>query len=317
MLSRLYEDLGFASSPPSAVTTRLGNALNEAHRAVLREPALSRLRDTATPISFASEADRVMYGLPSQLMRVTVITERTNDRELSALSLQELREHDPGLTSTGTPWAFVPLGYGPISRLPAATGIWAASASASDTTQTVQINGVRSGGLSTGDLTATLTGTTRAAIGTVTDIVDLQVVSLSAVGVGVVSLYDASSSGNVIAEIPIGQTAPQYFRVQLYPTPDAAITYYVDGTYRIPTLDDAQDVPMLPDDFHDMLMDYARWREYERTSDTERAMLARSDWTTALSRLKHSVSAMAADMPVMGRMNRPRYSRFGAWTPAE
>jgi hypothetical protein len=137
------------------------------------------------------------------------------------------------------------------------------------------------------------------------------------VGVGVVSLYDASSSGNVIAEIPIGQTAPQYFRVQLYPTPDEAITYYVDGTYRIPTLDDAQDVPMLPDDFHDMLMDYARWREYERTSDTERAMLARSDWTTALSRLKHSVSAMAADMPVMGRMSRPRYSRFGAWTPAE
>lgn len=317
LLSDLYRDLNFQDTPATAVTTRLKAHLNKAHQAILREPSFSRLRDTTSPLTFASVANQAIYGLPAQINRVRAITERDNDRQLQPITLEELRADDPGLTATGTSWAFVPLSYGPIKYVPAATGIWVASSSASDTSQTAMVNGVRTGGIATGDQTATINGTTRTAIGSFTDYVDVQTISISAVGVGLISFYDASTGGNTIAEIPIGKLSPRYFRVQLYPIPSSAITYYVDGQYDIPELDDTQDVPMLPEEFHDLLSAYARMREYERLGDNDRMMFAANEYTTGLSRLKHMVSTSPSEMPVMGRPVRRRFSRYGPWAPAD
>lgn len=315
LLSDLYRDFNFGASPDAIITTRLKGYINKAYNALLREPSLARLRDTTAPLTFASVANQAIYGLPSQLSRISAITERDNDRDLESMTLDTLRRSDPGLTSTGTPWAFVPLGYGPTKYTPASTGIWAASSASGDTTQVVQINGVRSNGLPTGDITATLTGTSRVQLGTLTDYVELQTVTISAVGTGLITLYDASSSGNTLAEIPIGQLYPRYWRVQLYPMPESAITYYVDGTYNIPILDDTVDVPMLPEEFHDLLAAYARMREYEKQGDLERNQLAEQEWTTGVNRLKHKVATSGAETHVLGRPMRRRFSRLGPWAP--
>lgn len=315
LLTDLYADLGYAASPPAAVTTLLTRDLNKAHKALLREPSLTRLRDTLSPLTFASVADQAIYGLPTALERIRVLTERDNDREIEPISIADLRRLDPGLSSTGTPWAYVELGYRPVQAVPASTGIWAVSSSAADTTQTITINGVRSAGLPTGDVTATMTGTSRVALGTLTDYIDVTGVSLSAAAAGVVSLYDASTGGTELAQIPIGARTSQYVCIQLYPTPTGAITYYVDGTMRIVELDDSQDSPMLPEEFHDLLAAYARMREYERKGDS-RLGVATDEWLRGLNRLKHYVSSQPGRSYVLGTASARHTSRYGPWYPA-
>ena len=317
LLSDLYRDFNFQTTPATDVTTRLTAYLNQAHTNLLREPSLTRLRDTLAPLTFASVAAQTIYGLPANLVRIYSITERDNDRYLQSMTLAGLRAGDPGLTSSGTPWAFVPLGYGPLKYTPASTGIWVASSSASDTTQVARIDGVRAGGTPSVNITATLTGTTRVQLGTLTDYVDLQNAQVDIVGVGTITFYDASSSGNAIAEIPIGATSPRYLRIQLFPTPASAITYYVDGQYNIPVMAVSGDVPMLPDEFHSLLAAYARMREYERQGDKERMRNAGDEYALGVTRLKHAVGTNPAEMLVMGQPTRRRFSRYGAWAPAD
>lgn len=314
LLLQLSSDLGKGLSPNAETRQYHLGLLNAGHRAILREPGLSRLRQTSSPITLASEVGRAIYGLPPSLMQVVAITERDSDRRLESISISQIREFDPGLDSTGTPEAFIPLGYRVLAQPPESTGVWAASSSASDV-QSLQINGIRSGGLQAGDVTTTLTGVTRVALGSLTDYVDLVAVSLNTPAVGVVSLFDAASSGNTLAQIGPGQTTPQYFVVQLYPEPSAVVTYYVDGVYRLPALTDNTDVPLVPEDFHDLLTDYARWKHYEMTADADRAQFAANAYTIGLKRLKHAV-AQPAETFVMGRHPRVGHSRYGGMFPA-
>ena len=317
LLQDMYATLGYQSAPALEVQQRLLGSLNKTHRMILREPSLSMLRDTLAPITFASVASQNAYGIPPSISRISSLTDRTTNRLLTPMSLGNLRENDPGLTASGTPWAWVALGRGPLKFRPAATGLWAASSSASDTTATVQIAGVRTGGLLSGDISTLLTGTSRVALGTFTDYEDVISVSLSQTAVGLVTLYDAATSGNTLAQIAIGQLAPEYLRIQLYPTPTAVVTYYVDGQIVIPDLSDGQDIPLLPEDFHDVLAIGALIDEYQRKGDAERVKTFSQDFDRGLNRLKHQIATTRDDVPVMGQHVRRRFSRFGAWTPAD
>lgn len=315
--SSVYDDLGYTSAPPPDVQSRVGKNVNYAHQLVLRDPVCTKLLETSDSVSFASEVGRAVYGLPSALTMLRVLTERDNDRVLYPSSIEEIRSIDPGRNATGTPYRFVPVGYKPIQRaldMATGSGVWAQSTNAGDT-QAIRINGIRLGGLMTGDITATLTGVTRVQIGSLTDIIDLQAISLASAAVGVVSLYDAAVSGNVIAQIGTGALAPQYYVIELYPTPEAVTTYYVDGRYRIPELSSDQEVPLLPEEFQNLLEDYARFKEYERRDD-ERAAWAKSAFDTGFSQLKYAVNTQPGQVPVFGR-RRSRFARLGPWTPAE
>ncbi len=318
MLSSIYEDLGYTAAPPAAITSRITKNINYAHTLILRDPVCERLRDTMDSITFASESGRDTYGLPAALLNAKFITERDSDRKLYAITMDMARSIDPGRNSTGTPYAFVPVGWKPISRQMAiatgGSGLWAASTSAGDV-QALRINGVRAGGLMTGDISTALTGVTRVQIGSLTDLIDLESVSLATAAAGVVSLFDAAVGGNTLAQIGVGEVAPQYYVIQLYPTPSAVVTYYVDGVYRIPTLSNAQEVPLLPEEFQTLPEDYARFKEYEKRKD-ERLDVAKQAWDVGLSQLKYRINTQPGLVPVMGR-HRRRFSRLGSWTPAE
>lgn len=316
ILTILYERLNYASTPAQSVTDRLGRMVTEAHRHILREPGMARLRDVPSNLTFASEASRAYYGLPPIVSAIRAITDRTNDRRLQVITWTSLRTGDPGLDATGTPYGYVHVGIRAIKRLPASTGLWAVSSSAGDTTQTIQANGIRTSGDATGDQTATLTGAVRVAIGTLTDYIDVTQISLSAVGAGVVDIYDAAAAGNLLASIPVGDVSPQYLGVLLYPTPTAVTTYYVDGPLRILDLDDAQDVPLLPEEFHDILVDGALLLEYNKEDDPRR-MAVQANYRGKLSQLKFYLSAGPDDLPVMGQRQSVRTSRLGPNFPAD
>ncbi len=312
----VYEDTGANNPMPTTQTVaRISKNINKAHRKILTEPGLIRLRHTGMPIQFDTEADRFLYGLPPSLSSVRALTERDTTRILFPKTIDEIREEDPGFTRQDTPWAFVPIGYKVIQRAPDSTGLWVASTSSSDSTPVVQVVGVRASSIISAEESATLTGTTRVALGTITDYVDVISLSVSQTCVGVVSLYDAAASGNVLAEIPIGAQTSQYFMLQIYPTPSDVVTYYVDGTYRIVTLQDAQDTPQLPEEFHDMLSDYAKEQECIKAGEGQKALYWRSEFDGKLPKLRQWVSSQGAETPVISRRFTPRVSRYGANMP--
>lgn len=315
LLAILYERLNFKSSPDTTVTTRLGNALNEAQRMILREPGLQRLRETPASLTFASVASQRYYGIIPAVTAIRAITDRTNDRKLEPISRREDRLTDPGVDATGVPAFYVDLGVRAVKLLPAATGLWAVSSNAADTTQTIRTEGILSGGALSGVATATLTGTSRVAIGSLTSYVDVLRIQLSAVAVGIVDIYDAATLGNIVASIPIGYTNSRYLGIELVPTPASAITFYVDGPARVLDMNNATDVPFLAEEFHDLLIHGALLIEYEKQDDP-RWQKAQYHYAKGLSDLKHYLSAGPDELPIMGEVRGRGISRFGSNYPA-
>ena len=266
MLTEMYRRMGYASSPATEITTRYTAFLNEAHRRLLTQPGMERLRDDI--ITFASVASRAIYGLPPSIARVKGIHQRSNMRQLRYLSLDELRREDPGLTSSGTPDFWTPIGYQPVALQPAdASEIFVKSTAAGDT-GTAYLEGIRTGGYPR-TLSVTMTGTTAVSLSAViTDLIAVTKFYLSAAAVGTVTLHEDSGAGTELARIPIGGVFARYHGIQLWPTPSAVETFYVDHTRVIPDLVNGTDEPLLPEDFHWLMVTGALKREYEKKDDS-------------------------------------------------
>lgn len=312
----VYADINAGSTPATAVSTRIKRYLNDGMRQVLAEPGMARLQDSDAPFTVASVASQARYVLPAAVEAIRGISERTNDITLDMLDLNTYRRRNPDPASnTGVPTHYVPFGRTAVAVQPSnASRIFAVSTAAGDTTQTVRLEGIITGGYHMAD-SITMNGTVGAG-GTQTTFIELTDVYLSAVGVGTITIVEDSAIGTVLATIPIGALRPRYTGFYLDPTPSSAIDYLVD--YRRRTMDMAQDTdePSLPEDFHPMLAAYARWREYEKTADT-RYKSAQDQFDVWLSRLKHFLMETPDHLPVAGRRSLHRGSRLGAYFPAD
>jgi hypothetical protein len=184
ILAELYRRCRYVASPDAAVTTRLTAFANETQQELAEDPRLlSLLRGSTT---FATTASRAEYGLPPNIGRIVTVRDTTNRWPLSPESLSWYRAVMPNLTTeTGTPTVYAPLGPKPVTLQPAAaTGVWVASTSASDTAVTTSLEAIRTGGYSHQPADTTLTGTTRAQLGTQTDYIEIVDWYLSAASVG-------------------------------------------------------------------------------------------------------------------------------------
>lgn len=313
LLADCYRRTDQPSSPAAAVTTRLTSFLNTTHRQLLGLPGLDRQRDDT--LTFASVSGQSLYGLPPAIVRVESITDRTTMLKLELRTLDDIRSSDPGLVSSGPSDSYIMRGVQQVQTQPtAATGLWIVSSSASDTTQSVKVETVRTGGyLFSG--AATLNGTTRVQVGTFTDHVEVDKFYLSAVGVGFISLFDAAAAGNELARIPIGGTYARYQGIQLYPTPSSAITYYVDYVREIADMANATDQPLLPVDFHYLLVEGALIKEWTKANDADRRAMAEKDYAKGLSALKYFVNC-PPDLLLSRSGQMAERSRFGAYFPA-
>jgi len=244
----LYDNSGTSSAP----RTRIKRLINQWHRKILSDPRYSKLRDSRT--SVVTVASQVLYAVPPSIEKIhRVFDAATNNPRLTQKSLDWLRDDPRADLDTGTPMVWVPHGIKPIFRYPATTGIWAVSPNAADTTQNIRMDAVRDGGYVFSAGPTTLTGTTRVKIGTQSDYVDVERVFLSAACAGDISLFDASTAGNLLGVIPIGKTFNRYNIIQFYPVPSSVITYTIEGQLKIQDLVQDNDEPMIPEDFHFIL----------------------------------------------------------------
>lgn len=317
ILSAVYADLGYPSSPASDVVTRLKRHVNQGLRVILGEPGLARLNDSDAPYTFATVESTARYVIPEAASAIRHISERTNDHALDVMSLGEYRRREPDPASaSGTPTHYAPIGRVAVATQPSdASEIFVDSTSASDT-GTAYLEVLLTGGYRR-LLSVTMTGTTAVSFSaSVTTIVSIEDFYLSANAVGTVTLHEDASGGTELARITIGQKRPRYYGFYLWPTPAAAVTYYVDYRRELSELVQDTDEPQLPTDYHYLLATYARMREYEHKDDTRRTTAER-EFTYGLSRLKYATQTLTDELPVMGRVGRVGRSRLGAYYPAD
>lgn len=319
-----YRRLRYTTAPPAAITTRLTAYVNEVHRELLTMPGMSKLRDDTLPWTVTANQSR--QGLPPIVARIRGMTDRLNNQQLDQVPLGELRQDDPGQMFTGgfaLRYAVIGERHTAIQPTITGSGLWIASSDTSDT-KTVAVEAARLGGFQFYDaITTSLAGTTRVSVKSInttaalTDYIEVDrfYVTSTTAAAGYVSLYDAVTSGNELARIPIGSTFARYLTVELWPTPTTAYTVYVDYTRVIPELINGTDEPLLPTDFHDIIGLGIRAREYEFLDDS-RAAVARADY---LTRKKALMSWMLNDGDKLSslRPTQSRWNRLGPTYPSE
>lgn len=266
LVTALCRRLNKSETPDTATGNRLKEFLNETHRELLSHPGLQRLRDDT--LTFASVANQATYALP-WAAKVNRVFETTNDRLLEPMSLAQYRAIDPDPSSTtGTSDHWVWLGYQPVAKQPSdASSLFIDSTSASDT-GTCYLEGETTGGYPRAT-SVTMTGVTAVNVASsISDWVRVTKLYLSTAAVGTVTLHEDASGGTELARIAPGQTAQKYYALVLYPTPSGAITYTADVTRGVTDFAQDTDEPLLPHDFHDLLVIGAMAREYEKTDDS-------------------------------------------------
>lgn len=309
----IYRRLNLSDSPPTAVANRILTFINQRHRQILSRPGLQRLRDDN--LTFASVASQANYALGPVVARIkTIYDGTTNQLKLAERTLQWLRTTDPRNTASGTPEAWIPLSIKQVQVQPAsATALYIKSTAAGDTTQTVRIETVRTGGYRRQD-SAVLSGTAAVQVGTLSDHIEVDKVYLSATAVGTVTLETAAAAGTVLASIAIGQTYQRYRVLQLWPIPSAVVTYNVDYTREVFDMSQAADEPLLPPDFHYLLSVGARLDEYEHLDDNRRVGL-QPEWELGIKRLQHAVINSDDFLVVPGGSPHEEGSNLGSWYP--
>lgn len=297
----------------AATEARLIGFLNQRQRRLLSMPGLRHLREAT--VTFNSVADQPGYVL-ANVAKISRMFETTNDRVLYEMSQQDYRLVQPDTTITGTPEAFVWTGRQEVAAQPSnASELFVKSSSASDTTQTCYVEGVITGGYPA-SASVTLTGTTAVSLSaSITTWERVDKFYLSAVGVGTVTLHEDSGAGTTLATIAIGQTVTDYTGFSLWSTPSAVITYYVDITRQVTDLAQSTDVPVLPEDFHDVLLLGCVADEFAHLSDA-RYDLTMREYNARLGELKYwlAESAIGKISNLSRQWQRP--SQLGSWYPS-
>lgn len=286
--------------------------LNDGQRKILSAKRFARLRDAVIPLtSVAEQADYVVIGMSKPLR----IWDTTNQWNLSEMSEEQYRVNNVTAVS-GTPEFFVWRGLKAVAKQPSdASSVFVKSTAAGDTTQTCYIEGVITGGYQR-SVSVTLTGTTAVNVSSaVSTWIRIDKFYLSAVGAGTITLHEDSGSGTELAQIVIGQTSTPYQQLTLWRTPSAVISYLMDVTREITDLAQDTDVPILPSDFHDVLLSYAKREECAHLNDT-RFVICDKDYTTRTNQLAYWMAESGT-----GRrfgLGRPpqRPSQLGSWYPA-
>jgi hypothetical protein len=300
------------SSPPTAFVSLSNDLFNEAHRTILRKPGMASLRYAL--VTFPSVASTQQYCLPTQgVARINRIWETTNDIKLQYRTMDWLRTQDPD-PITGTPCYWIPTGFSEVHTQPSdASSVFVDSTAAGDT-GTAYVEGITTGGYYQSK-SVTMTGTTAVNISTaVTDWVQITKFYLSTAAVGTVTLHEDASGGTELSKIAIGDVRAQFLRFLLYPTPAAAVTYSCDITRAIPDMSNTTDEPLLPEDFHNLLVDMAELRLTKKADDPSRYAMLTREVADATRDLVTWVGNHP-DYSPQWVQDEPERSALGAWYP--
>jgi len=298
----VYRRLGFSSSPPSEVSTRITAYLNEAQQDIISDSGMAYLLNDLLPVT--TVANQQQYGLWIGGAKVKRIAESTRNYGLVEMSYDVYRNiwANAG-TGSGTPAYWVNMGiHGgiPGSKTGTADGpadasrLFVDSTSAGDT-GTAYLEGFRANGY---PFTETLVMTGATAVGTtLTDIKTVTKFWLSTAAVGTVTLVEDAEGGTVLATIPIGQANCKVVVIAFAPTPSAALDYYVEFQRDVSDMAIATDEPCISKRFHRILAIGARMKEYEYRGDMDRYTIAKGEWNEVMRDLRNFVYAATAGTP--------------------
>ncbi len=274
IINSCYRRLRFTAQPAATIATRIVEEINEVHSDICARPDLQKLRDDT--IAITALANKARTGLPPSVSRVNGITDRTNNYRLQEVTLEDLRRFDPAQANTTSyPQFYAVVGNQPVQIQPAAaTGLWAASTAAGDTTQKIYAETILTGGYPNAVLQngTILTGTARVAIGALTSHIEVTKLYLDMPCAGFVSLFDAAVAGNELARFPVGETYSRYLAVEWWPIQTADVTEYADIQRTIFDLVNGTDEPLFPSDFHEVIIQGVLYREYLLTADARMAV---------------------------------------------
>ncbi len=311
ILTAIRYELGKNTSTLDTLTTnRLLASLNQRHRRYLSAPGLQHLRDDT--IALASVASQALYGIPN-VAKVNRMRDLTHDQSLGAMTLDEYRRVEPDpAENTGIPSMWVWKGYGATAKPPAnASELFVKSTSVSDTS-TAYLD-VRLADGSTRTLSVVLTGTTAVSVSTaVVTILEVSKCYLSLPAVGTVTVHEDSGVGTELARIGPGATRTRYYQFYLWQTPSLTnASYELDITRELTDLAQDTDEPMLPADFHDLLVLAGVADEYRHTDDSRYGVVM-SELRAREGQFRYWMheTASGSEMP------RGPVSRLGPWFPA-
>ncbi len=296
ILADIYRRTGFASSPPTDVSTRITAFVNETQQEILREAGMQFLQnETGT---FGSVANTQTYAIAFALDKIKTIRDSTNSITLDPMSLEEyrMRYPDPAANS-GLSTRWVDMGFSAVHTQPSdASTVLVDSTSASDT-GTAYIEGVVSDGTPFA-ASVTMTGTTAVAF-TASTWVNITKFYISTAAVGVVTLHEDAEGGTELARLQTGQTHSRYRKIALVPTPSSAVTYSVDYERNVQDMVNGTDQSVLPEKFHYLLSIGARMKEYEKINDISRWTLTKNEYEQGLRKLKFWIYSQSVGSPNM------------------
>lgn len=320
----IYDTIGVtsttAASPPQADTiTRIRQYINTTYHQVHGMKGLRKLRRAI--LTFSTVANSPFVVLPQAAVRLLTLSDRVNNIPYEELSMEEIRWRDPGLkSSSATPSAYAVIGMNSaVAADPSASGqCTAVSSNAGDTGATHIIYGefIKAGGYPFTD-SINLNGLTPVNLGPA-DAIEVQkfytgqsaaaVLGPSA-AVGILTLKDGA--GNVIATIGPNRTFARYSRLHLFPVPSAVITLYADVELHIENLVNQADEPLLPEDFHDVLVSGALYREYKKRNLMTLYREEKAEFNQRVAEMRSWVNKPSG-VVINGKRGR-QFSQLGAW----
>lgn len=271
----IYDRLSLSVTPTSATAVRIRRHLNMAHRSLLARRQMQVYRRGR--VNFTTYEGSPISGIPSPISRVRSIYDIGRGTFLTPRTLQSIREQ--GL-EWGDPREYDVISYSGATMLQPPTFlsevITAVSSSAlDDATRAIVIQGIDSDGMPI-SAAIPMNGTTPVTpLPVYTNWRHITKIALNDIAVGVISIY-RSQIPTLIAQIPPLRTSARYLQVFLYPTPVTATLLSADVDFKVEDLVE-YDVPLLPEDHHEILVDEVLIREYELREDQLRyeAALAR------------------------------------------
>ena len=321
ILNALYEDLGYSAGTGGVVSsdtkTRLSRYVNDSYRQIMRLPGMEMLRFETTSLTTTIGEPR--YALAPATEQILALTDLSNQRRIVEMSRDDYLNIDPGQTVQGTPWAWIPAGLQAM-KTPLINGqAWVRSNLPADNTQRVTGTYLDTSGL-VRPYDVALNGVSNVQMFNLSAQAILTC-SLTAVTQGDISFWrdnkPTSDPSNVLyGYIWAGQLASAFYVIRLWPTPSSVITYQVDSLVTMTPLVNDWDVPRLPVDFHNVLVDYARMREYELRQD-DRFQQAQMYYQEGLKTLKNRVNNPPDYRPVSGKYaGQDKSSDLGPWYPS-
>lgn len=312
-----YEFTEQGASPAAAVIARGIRYFNQTQRMILGDKAFGVFRRKV--LTCASVANSPFMTTPQAAVRLYTLLDRTNQWVLDPVSLQDVRRFDPGLTSTTSyPDRFFIENYSScVSREPsAAFRPFVVSDDATDNTQKAFIEGTIGGYYRTASVN--LNGLTPAALSalttwdTITKFYIQKQDGTTQAAVGNVTLTEGSG-GNELSRIPPGRSFPRYTMIHLYPTPATSSTYYADVDLHVEDMASADDEPLIPEDFHWMVVSGAKQLEYRRKQRLDLYAAEKAIFTDGWRNLKLWI----AQNPGVARNDQTprRFSQLGPYFP--